>query len=123
MEKMFAPHYESTLSRLADEQVILTVQDTTSLNYSTPREDLGLMSTAKTAALACLTIDMVVAWRIFHLTKLGRETPGVPCTIFFRRCSMEGPRWLSKAKSEPSGTAASTRRSCAHGRHSRWISW
>jgi len=32
---------------------------------------------------ACLAIDMVVAWRIFHLTKLGRETPDVPCSIFF----------------------------------------
>jgi hypothetical protein len=26
---------------------------------------------------------MVVAWRIFHLTKLGREVPDVPCTVFF----------------------------------------
>jgi hypothetical protein len=32
---------------------------------------------------ACLAIDMVVAWRIYHLTKLGRETPQVPCTVFF----------------------------------------
>jgi len=32
---------------------------------------------------ACLAIDMVVAWRIFHLTKLGREVPDVPCTVFF----------------------------------------
>ncbi len=32
---------------------------------------------------ACLGIDMVVAWRIYHLTKLGRETPDVPCTVFF----------------------------------------
>jgi hypothetical protein len=32
---------------------------------------------------ACLAIDMVVAWRIFHLTKLGRETPDMPCTVFF----------------------------------------
>ncbi len=32
---------------------------------------------------ACLAIDMVVAWRIFHLCKLGRETPDVPCTVFF----------------------------------------
>lgn len=31
----------------------------------------------------CLAIDMVVAWRIFHLTKLGREVPDVPCTVFF----------------------------------------
>jgi hypothetical protein len=33
----------------------------------------------------CLGIDMVVAWRIFHLAKLGRETPDVPCTVFFEQ--------------------------------------
>ncbi len=32
---------------------------------------------------ACLAIDLVVAWRIFHLAKLGRETPDVPCTEYF----------------------------------------
>lgn len=32
---------------------------------------------------ACLAIDLVVAWRIHHLTKLGRETPDVPCSIYF----------------------------------------
>jgi hypothetical protein len=32
---------------------------------------------------ACLAIDLVVAWRIFHLAKLGRETPEVPCTVYF----------------------------------------
>lgn len=31
----------------------------------------------------CLAIDMVVAWRIHHLTWLGRETPNVPCTVYF----------------------------------------
>lgn len=31
----------------------------------------------------CLAIDLVVAWRIFHLAKLGRETPDVPCTVYF----------------------------------------
>jgi hypothetical protein len=31
----------------------------------------------------CLAIDVVVAWRVFHLAKLGRETPDVPCTVFF----------------------------------------
>jgi Domain of unknown function (DUF4338)/Transposase DNA-binding/Transposase Tn5 dimerisation domain len=31
---------------------------------------------------ACLAIDMVVAWRVYHLTKLGREVPDLPCTIF-----------------------------------------
>lgn len=32
---------------------------------------------------ACLAIDLVVAWRIYHLAKLGRETPAVPCTVYF----------------------------------------
>ncbi len=31
----------------------------------------------------CLAIDLVVAWRIVHLTVLGRETPAVPCTVAF----------------------------------------
>jgi hypothetical protein len=33
---------------------------------------------------ACLAIDLVVAWRIFRLTKLGRTIPDVSCEIFFR---------------------------------------
>lgn len=33
---------------------------------------------------ACLAIDLVVAWRIYHLAKLGRETPEVPCTVYFQ---------------------------------------
>lgn len=32
---------------------------------------------------ACLGVDMVVAWRVFHLAMLGRETPDLPCTVFF----------------------------------------
>lgn len=36
----------------------------------------------------CLAIDMVVAWRIVRLTKLGQEVPDVPCTVFF-----EEPQW------------------------------
>jgi hypothetical protein len=31
----------------------------------------------------CLAIDMIVAWRIHHLTWLGRQTPDVPCTVYF----------------------------------------
>lgn len=30
-----------------------------------------------------LGVDMVVAWRIYHMTMLGREKPDSPCTIFF----------------------------------------
>jgi hypothetical protein len=32
---------------------------------------------------ACLAIDMILAWRIYHITKLSREIPNAPCTAFF----------------------------------------
>ena len=31
----------------------------------------------------CLAVDMVAAWRVFHMTILGRYCPNEPCTIFF----------------------------------------
>jgi hypothetical protein len=39
---------------------------------------------------ACLAIDLVIAWRIYHLTRLGREVPQAPCTVCF-----EEPQWQS----------------------------
>ncbi len=33
---------------------------------------------------SCLGVDMVVAWRIYHLTMLGRESPHLPCTVLFK---------------------------------------
>lgn len=32
---------------------------------------------------AALALDLVVAWRLYHLAQLGRQTPEVPCTVFF----------------------------------------
>lgn len=34
---------------------------------------------------SCLALDMVVAWRVYYLTKLGRETPDVPCTVILEQ--------------------------------------
>jgi hypothetical protein len=41
---------------------------------------------------ACLAIDAVVAWRIHHLTFLGRATPDLPCTVVF-----EDDQWKAVA--------------------------
>ena len=38
---------------------------------------------------ACLAIDLVVAWRVMHLTKLGRETPEIPCSVFFEEAEWQ----------------------------------
>jgi hypothetical protein len=40
---------------------------------------LGSADSIKT----CLAVDLIVAWRIYHLAKLGRERPDVPCTTYF----------------------------------------
>jgi len=32
----------------------------------------------------CLGLDMIVAWRIYYLTMIGRERPELPCTVFFK---------------------------------------
>jgi hypothetical protein len=34
---------------------------------------------------ACLAIDMVIAWRIHHLTTLGREVPDLPADVYFEK--------------------------------------
>lgn len=33
---------------------------------------------------SCLAIDLVVAWRIYWLTKQGRETPDIPCDVVLK---------------------------------------
>ena len=38
---------------------------------------------------ACLAIDLVVAWRIYHLSKLGREVPDAPCTLYFEEAEWQ----------------------------------
>lgn len=38
---------------------------------------------------SCLGIDLVVGWRIAHLTQLGREVPEVPCTVYFEEAQWQ----------------------------------
>lgn len=46
-------------------------------------EDRWLDSTDELKA--CLAVDMVVGWRVLWATKASRETPDVPCDVFFDR--------------------------------------
>ncbi len=41
---------------------------------------------------ACLAIDMVVAWRICHLVKLGREVPHVAASVYFEEAEWKALR-------------------------------
>jgi hypothetical protein len=40
-------------------------------------------STSAKSLLAALAIDVVIAWRVMYLVKIGREMPDIPCSIFF----------------------------------------
>ena len=44
---------------------------------------------------------MVVAWRIVHLTKLGREVPEVPCTVFFEEAQWKALVAFVTRKAQP----------------------
>lgn len=51
----------------------------------------------------CLAIDMVIAWRIHHLTYLGKETPEVPCTVYFSESEWKALcTFVNKTKQAPS---------------------
>lgn len=51
---------------------------------------------------ACLAVDMVVAWRVYYLTKLGREVPDSPCTICYEDYEWKGLYIFShKDRSKP----------------------
>ena len=53
---------------------------------------------------ASLGIDMVVAWRIYHLTMLGRETPDAPCTTYFKDVEWKALHcYANKTKHLPKG--------------------
>jgi len=50
----------------------------------------------------CMAIDMIIAWRIYHLTTLGRETPDVPCTVYFTDSEWKAlTTFTSKTKTPP----------------------
>ena len=37
----------------------------------------------------CITMDLIVAWLVFYLTIVGRETPDIPCTVIFEDCEWQ----------------------------------
>ena len=57
----------------------------------------------------CLAIDSVVAWRICHLTKLGRETPHAPLHRIFSGSGMESAYCIYYAQPCSSRTASDAR--------------
>jgi hypothetical protein len=68
----FAPQIQEITGSLEELGAIeITPVDARAISASRPRIE------------SCLAIDIVVAWRIYHLTRLGRETPDTPCAVFF----------------------------------------
>jgi hypothetical protein len=50
----------------------------------------------------CLAIDLVVAWRIFHLTMQGRQAPEVTCAVYFTEAEWKAlTTFVNKTKRPP----------------------
>ena len=58
---------------------------------------------------ACLAIDMVVAWRIYYMNKLGRETPQSPCTVYFEEAEWKALMVFTTKNPIPPAQAPSLR--------------
>jgi len=58
---------------------------------------------------ACLAIDLVVAWRIYYLTKLGREHPEAPCTVYFEDAEWQALMVFTTQKPTPPSMPPSLR--------------
>jgi hypothetical protein len=71
MDKILAAHYASTMNRIGKETMVLAVQDTTSLNYSThpATENIGLISQHTEGVMGLLVHD-TMAFNL-HGTPLG----------------------------------------------------
>ena len=67
----------------------------------------------------CLAIDLVVAWRVYHLTMLGRETPDVPCSVYFEEAQWKALVGFVPTRSQGGGTEPG--RSNAPDGGTRWI--
>ena len=58
----------------------------------------------------CLAIDLVVTWRIYHLTMLGRETPDVPCSVYFKQAQWKA--LVAFVRQQPMGGSRVWERRC-----------
>ena len=113
MQTLLKPHYQATQARVGRKSIILAVQDTSSVSYTTQVATegpgpigsgidgpQGLHRTLKSGCRieqrqlrdadrieACLAIDLDVAWRIYYLTMLGRDVPQHPAPSISRRRS------------------------------------
>jgi hypothetical protein len=58
---------------------------------------------------ACLAIDLVVAWRIYHLNKLGRDDPQAPCTVYFEDAQWKALMMFTTRNRVPPSTPPSLR--------------
>lgn len=64
-------------------------------------EDLQLETTPR--VLRCLMLYRIIAWRVMHLTYLGRECPEMPCDVVFADHEWQ-PVWQIVKKSPPPKT-------------------
>jgi hypothetical protein len=89
MDKILAPHLQSTWKRMAPEKIVLAVQDTTFLNYSThpATENLGPIRNKKDGCIGLVLYDTMA----FNLD-------GTPLGLLDAQCWARDPKALGKKR-------------------------
>ena len=64
---------------------------------------------------ACLALDLVVAWRVMTLVKMGRAVPDIPCTVFFAEAEWQALACYQHQTTTPPDTPPSL------GEALRWV--
>ncbi|HDH12112.1 MAG TPA: DUF4338 domain-containing protein, partial [Nitrospirae bacterium] len=87
MEKIHKSHYEATVSRIGKEKVVLAVQDTTTLNYSThpATENLGLIGYKEEGVIGLIVHDT-----------MAFNVDGTPLGIIDVQCRARDPGEFGK---------------------------
>ncbi len=87
MDKILKSHIEATAERIKEHDIVLAVQDTTTLNYTThyETEGLGPISTTKDSAMGLILHDT-----------LGFTTDGTPLGVLDVQCWARDPEDIGK---------------------------
>ena len=114
--RILRPHQERTTERMKGEPLVLVVQNTTCLNYSSHESVLGLgpiddsrsdaqglimhsalALTVELLPMGFLALMSVVAWRIFWMTHVQRTKPTAPAATVLTRQELRAlPLFLKK---------------------------
>jgi len=121
LQSLLHPHYEATGARIAEQAVVLAIQDTTSLTYDTHAATTGLgpINTRVDGAQGLKLHDTLAGDGI---DQTRARNSGAALHGVFRRGAMASAGLSSPALAHTAADTTNPRRRNAHGGETRWLS-